>query len=158
MADYRLGFQTLKEERSDLDLPIDQISALSVHMNNSRAADIVRFAVLVGGQWYATAEGFSMDADGASYNSWSSTAKRIEWQWSSDASDWLELNLLPGSALALGGAAASDLSGSIQGIGLYGQLADGSVIRLNDLQVVPEPGTLALLAGGGLAGLRRRRK
>jgi hypothetical protein len=139
-----------------LDLAVDDITGLSVQMNNSKAADVVRFAVLIDGQWYATAEAFSMDDDGASYNTWASTARLVEWQWSSDAAAWLRLDVQPDLLLGLQGQAAEDLTGSIEAIGLYGQLSDGSVIRLNDLQVVPEPATMSLLAAGGLLFLRRR--
>ncbi|MFP4139480.1 MAG: PEP-CTERM sorting domain-containing protein, partial [Phycisphaerae bacterium] len=120
--------------------------------------DVVRFAVLVGGQWYVTAEGFSMDADGASYNSWATTAKLIDWEWSSEAADWLELNLTPDSDLSLGSSPSADLTGQVDGIGLYGQLADDSVIRLNDLQAIPEPATMSLLALGGMGVLLRKRR
>ncbi|MFP4356203.1 MAG: PEP-CTERM sorting domain-containing protein [Phycisphaerae bacterium] len=139
-----------------LDLAVGDITALSVQMNSNKAADVVRFAVLVGGQWYVTAEGFSMDGDGASYNTWSSTAKLVEWQWSSAATAWLRLDVQPDLLLGLQGQAAEDLTGSIKAIGLYGQLSEGSVIRLNDLQVIPEPATVSLLAAGGLLFLRRR--
>lgn len=114
-------------------------------------------AIRIGSQWYAKATSLA----GASAWIYDSVA------FSEDAADWKAFNFTPGVELdqdlsdnAVGSGALPP--GNITGFGVYVKLSDvnpnaGHWSRIDAFTVVPEPMTLAVLACGGVALLRRRR-
>lgn len=137
---------------------VADLETLSARLNNKSAADAVRFAVRVAGQWYASDEAFGIDPPGVGYDDWSNS-RQVSLDVATDAAAWRVLDVQPGTALALGAASPADLAGMADAFGVFLEVADGGLVRLDDFTVIPEPATLAVLAlGGGLLAMRRRRR
>ncbi|MEM9753751.1 MAG: hypothetical protein AAF916_10245 [Planctomycetota bacterium] len=135
----------------------EDIVSISATLNNRSIEDEIRFAIRVDGQWYVSVEAFSMDTPGVGFNDWSQS-QEASLAFSSEADAWLELELTPGSALAIGNSSSSDVIGAIDAFGVYAEVGPGGLIRLDALAVVvPEPAAATGLLLAGLAGLRRHR-
>ncbi|PAW78539.1 MAG: hypothetical protein B9S32_06345 [Verrucomicrobia bacterium Tous-C9LFEB] len=139
-------------------------------MGNNSATATAQILIQIGGDgsvgsgsWYvSTATRTSSSLNTASFQSASESAVTATLTFSTSMSSWKEFTLSGGNSMAVGNTLLADLSSTtITGIGFY--LVDtagvGSSMRLDTLQIVPEPGSLALVLAAGLASLlcaRRR--
>ncbi|MEM7576955.1 MAG: hypothetical protein AAF328_05705 [Planctomycetota bacterium] len=135
---------------------VDTIETIQATLNNRSTDDAIRFAVRLGGQWYVSAETLSMSVAGVGFSDWS-RSQAVSLAFTSQAGSWLALNVEPGVSLALGSTAAADLVGEIDAFGVFAEVADGGLVRLDGLGVVvPEPAAaMGLMALGVM--LRGRR-
>lgn len=113
------------------------------------------------GSWYVS----TTTKSSAVYNTGNfNTAPTTTLTFSTAMTEWKEFSLVSGASMAIGNALTSDLSSTttITGIGFY--LEDiapaANSMRLDTLQVIPEPASLALVLAGGVFSVmfaRRRR-
>ncbi len=133
------------------------LESISFRDRNANSSDTIRIVAKIGVNWYATDQAFTSD------NSWTSPAQTFN--WTNSASAWRNLTFTPGTVLSLGAdTISSDLSGNVTEFGMY-TVNDGGHMRIDDftINVIPEPGSVVLIAAGlitllGWMGLRRRRK
>lgn len=112
------------------------------------------------GSWYVS----TTTKTSASYTTGTfPTAPTTTLTFSTAMTEWKEFSLVSGTSMAVGNALTADLSSTttITGIGFY--LVDiassGNSMRLDTLQVIPEPASLALvLAGGAFSVMFARRR
>jgi len=123
-----------------------------------------RVAVQIDGNWYATSQVFSNDHSVSSGSNFhlapgSGGAQQVTFSWTTVASAWDSLSLVPGSTLVLGAPLSSPLPGdSITAFGLYSdqEMVTGMVGNATrrfdsyeiDALAIPEPSTLALALVG----------
>lgn len=128
----------------------------------------VRLLINVGGNWYASAEGFNLptgtQSNFSSSNSATIQAMSQSMELTTAASAWLNFTLDPGTGMALGAPVESDLTGGISQIGFFvvhPDDASGTVIaRFDSLAItqVPEPKQMSLLAMGVAFWVLRRKR
>lgn len=134
---------------------------------NSQAAEDLIVRVLVrdhiSGQWYASTEDFSTSADAGTATQLQSGNVANSFAFSNIASNWLNVTLIPGTALSVSGASpSSNLSGIYDRVGFIIQHPASNntidtVVRIDAVNIVPEPASIGALLGSGLFLLRRRR-
>jgi hypothetical protein len=149
----------------------------SWYEGNSGTASQFQLAILIGGQWYASAATFANTVTSPSITNFNANAQLMTVNYSPAAANWLSLafdgtydvstHLGTNSSvpLTVGAAPGGDLSGTITGFGLLVMTGPAETRRFDTFQidgdsVVPEPSsaTLAFLSVAGLAGVIRRRK
>ncbi len=137
---------------------VSDLDTMSAVLNNASTDDRVRFALLIGDQWYASDDALGIDPAGVGFNNWSN-AREVSLDVVADASAWRLLEVDPGTSLALGATASSGLAGGVDAFGLFMEIDGEGLVRLDDFTVTPEPASLVLLGlgAGGLAFRRRRR-
>ena len=115
-------------------IPTTLIDRVEFTLNNSNNTDLIRVAVKVAGQWYASNQAFSMTVNGNGANDWGqSEVKTLA--WSRDASAWRLLAFNQSNQLSLQAAPSSPLpSGALEAIGFY-QPANSGTLRIDQLQV-----------------------
>lgn len=124
---------------------------------NNNTGISVRLMVQVGGSWYATDQAFSNTvaySTATDFSNSSSPDVMKSFNFTTTASSWRSVTLVPGSTLSLGSVLTSDLvSSSITGIGFFVQSPSTLNVasRLDTLVIVPEPQT-PILIGLGLIG------
>jgi hypothetical protein len=128
------------------------------------------FLVQNGGNWYASATAITpptsydpnSPAGGWNSSSYGNFDPRSV-VLTAGAVNWIIVSGIGTGTITLGSAATSDLSGNITGAGLLinadNSGGTGGSWNFGDFKIeaVPEPGTMALLALGGLAMILRRR-
>lgn len=125
----------------DLDpLDVTDAGVLSARLNNRGVDDGVRFAIRIDGQWYVSEEAFGNEVGGIGFDDWSN-AEVLAFEVTTAANAWRSLDVESGQTLQLGLAVANPLSGMIDAVGLYGEVAAGGLIRVDDFQLtaIPEP-------------------
>ena len=147
-----------------------QSLSFSWYAANASAADTMRLAVQVGGNWYVGAQQFSTAALGLAAFAGSAELKTVN--YNPAAANWLTLNFNgsfdtgtdlgtdSAAALSLGAAPGAPLSGMVTAFGVYLDSAVGTR-RFDTFEInaeVPEPAALLLMgvAAMGLALVRRR--
>jgi len=137
-------------------------------MGNNTTTATAQILIQIGGDgtvgsgaWYVS----TTTKSSAVYNTGNfNTAPTTTLTFSTAKTEWSEFSLVSGSGMAIGNALTSDLSSTttITGIGFY--LVDiagaSNSMRLDTLQVIPEPGSMALVLAGGVVSMmfaRRRR-
>lgn len=121
---------------------------------NSSTGISVRLMVQVGGNWFATDQTFSNAvaySTAADFSNSSSADVMKSFSFTTTASSWRNVTLVPGSTLSLGAVLSTDLvSSSITGIGFFVQSPSTLNVasRLDTLVIVPEPQTPILLGLG----------
>lgn len=139
-------------------------------MGNNSTTATAQILIQIGGDgtvgsgtWYVSSTTFRdlTGHDSTAFKNATESSVTSTLTFSSSMTAWKEFTLNSGSSMAVGNTLTADLSSTtITGIGFY--LVDGntgSSMRLDNLQVIPEPGVLALVLSGGLAGVlavRRR--
>ncbi len=136
---------------------VADLETISARLNNKSTDDRVRFALLIGDQWYASDDALGIDPAGIGYSNWTN-AEQVSLDVVTDASAWRMLEVDPGTSLSLGATASSDLAGTVDAVGVFMEIDGAGLVRLDDFIVTPEPATLALLALGGFGLLARRRR
>lgn len=115
----------------------------------------VRPAVLIGGQWYASAAAVSTgNVTSAAY-----TAHSLA--FNAAAANWVLVGGVDGSGgVTLGAAPGANLSGDIAGVGLVSTFHQYQTVNFDYFEVsgVPEPASLGLAALGVLAAAAVRRR
>lgn len=136
-------------------LSINSPTDISWAMNASASGNSVYLLVQVGGNWYASSSAFVTPATGNATAF--QTSPTVTTTFTTTASAWRDFTLNPGTSMALGSVLGSDLSSSVvTGIGFY--TTSTGVTRIDTLQVVPEPGAMAMVVMGlmGVTLLRKR--
>ncbi|GAT35251.1 PEP-CTERM protein-sorting domain-containing protein [Terrimicrobium sacchariphilum] len=139
-------------------------TTISWNMNGNGPASPLRLLVQVSGSWYATDSTFIPTSFTSGANFTNAPAQDVyrSFNFTTDKSAWRSFTFSQGVGMSVGNTTiSSDLASStITGIGFYADLSSGSVLRVDQLQVVPEPGSAALLLGAGamfvLLRVRRR--
>ncbi|PAW75730.1 MAG: hypothetical protein B9S32_17460 [Verrucomicrobia bacterium Tous-C9LFEB] len=140
-------------------------------MGNNKTTATVRLLLQIGGDgsigsgtWVAsnsTKNNSTAYVTAASYSDAQTSDVTFSVNYSSTASNWSAFTLDPtGGSMSLGSTLSSDLSSStITGIGFYVVDSSASVVRIDTLQIIPEPTSIALLVfsfGTLLLGSGRR--
>ncbi len=142
------------------------MTGTSITWNMGNLSNVPKIYVLiqVAGSWYASTTSFSTP-NGYSAGSFNSATSGVSYNlnFTTDKSAWRNFTLVENSSLALGTALTSDLpSSTITSIGYFidytGVTGTGSAVRIDTLQIIPEPAVTALvLLGIGLMTGRRLR-
>ena len=147
-------------------LSLSNVSEISWRMGNSTTVASVKLLVEVGGQWYASATSFSNSNtyNASSFSSGADTPDIVKnLTFSTDAADWLELNLDPGNSLNIASSPISDLpTSTVTGIGFFVDSGNTfTTVRLDSLEIsaatIPEPSSFALMLILGATSLAVRR-
>jgi hypothetical protein len=118
---------------SGLGVGIDAVERIGFRLGNDDPDEEIRLALRIDNQWYASAGIFQVE-------------EAQEWigrDINPGASEWLRLNLIPGSELSLDEPATLPARGEIQGVGFFAEAtAERRAVRLDDLQIrlIPEAG------------------
>ncbi|PAW76788.1 MAG: hypothetical protein B9S32_13705 [Verrucomicrobia bacterium Tous-C9LFEB] len=142
------------------------MTGTSITWNMGNASNIPKIYVLiqVAGSWYASTTSFSTPS-GYSAGSFNSATSGVTYSlnFTTDKSAWRNFTLVENSSMGLGAALTSDLpSSSITSIGYFidytGVTGTGSAVRIDTLQIIPEPvvATLLLLGIGLVSGRQLR--
>lgn len=155
------SFASVKAFASGLDLANGYTISWTEGNNNSSAA--VRLLLQIGGTgtvgsgtWVASTSTFTTSSanlcvTAASFSAAVTANLTKTVTFSTDKALWSSFTLNPTSSMTLGSALTSDLSSStITGIGFYLYDTTQSVVRLDSLQIVPEPTTYALVGAAAL--------
>ncbi|MDF7823469.1 hypothetical protein P4B35_05550 [Pontiellaceae bacterium B12227] len=117
------------------DLTVSGLTKLRIDQRNDNADSVIRFAIQIGSQWYASAEDFG------GQNGAYAVKEMVETDFS-DETKWLELTVVTGAAgeITVGGTPASSLSGIIDAYGIYVDAGvapggPGDHMRLDNFQV-----------------------
>lgn len=96
------------------DVPVTEITSIAFEQRNDNTNSVMHAAIKIGSQWYASATDF-----GGQNATW--TSKSLAPADFAAAGNWNLLTVTTGGAgqIALGAAAASDLTGTITDMGLY---------------------------------------
>jgi hypothetical protein len=135
-------------------LEVGDIASISWRQGNSATVPEVRLMVQINGSgWYASSQTFANSGTytGSAFFTSNSPDLGKSLAFSTAASAWLQVSLVPGTELALGAAPAADLDGLVTGIGFYAvHGATGQTVRLDDLviEAVPEPSACVAILGG----------
>ncbi|VGO12531.1 hypothetical protein PDESU_01084 [Pontiella desulfatans] len=118
------------------EITVSELTKLRVDQKNDNADSVIRFAIRIGSQWYASAEDFGGE------NATSYAVKEMVEADFSDETKWLELTVATGAAgeITVGSAPVSALSGTINAYGLYVDAGTapggaGDHMRLDNFQV-----------------------
>lgn len=136
-------------------LSLNSPTDISWAMNANASGNSVYLLVQVDGNWYASLNPFTTPAVGNATDF--QTSPTVSTTFTTNASAWRNFTLNPGTSMALGSALGSNLSSSVvTGIGFY--TTSTGVTRIDTLQVVPEPGAMAMVVMGlmGVTLLRKR--
>ena len=132
-------------------------------MGNSSMGNIqVRLLIKQGTSWYATTTTFQSNTNYTVETFQALTGPNQTFNFTTAASAWQAITLVPDAAMPLGSTLTTDLtSNQIDGIGFYiSHTTATATTRIDDLVVnsVPEPTSLLLGALGalGMIGIRRR--
>lgn len=145
-----------------LSLNPASITEVNWLMGNSATTVQVRLMIQQSGNWYATDSTFTTAAMSLTQfqANPTSTAELKTFTFTTSAASWRNVTINPGTELSLGSVLSSDLtSANITSIGFFVSTSAQSVARFDQLQVIPEPSTWALLAASltALTVFRRRR-
>ncbi|PAW75732.1 MAG: hypothetical protein B9S32_17470 [Verrucomicrobia bacterium Tous-C9LFEB] len=128
-------------------------------MGNNNTQSKIRLLVQVDGFWYASSTTFSnistnTVSSAATFKDANIVTNTYGLNFSTTAANWTSFTLDPGNAtMSLGTQMATDLTSNLlTGIGFYAVDTGTAVVRLDTLQIVPEPTTYALI-GLGIAVL-----
>jgi len=123
-----------------LNLNNFNVSAVTWYQGHNNANLATRFAIEIDGQWFVTNQTFTNTAvaSGGNFQNATGGAEEKTFTWSAAASDWLELNFIQGSSIAIGNPASADLSGEITSIGLYADGINGT-FRADNLEIQGTP-------------------
>jgi len=119
-------------------LGIDEVGKLSVEQRADGTDSVIRFAVKIGTNWYASAENFGGNGgdDDGSNNTWA--LKEMEPADFAAAANWLEVSF-GATDIIVGAAPASDLSGDVAAYGLLLNTGvdpnPGDHVRVDNFQV-----------------------
>lgn len=150
-----------------LTIPNMAGNEITFRMGNSNADALVRVVIQIGGDgsvgsgsWYANSGAWFTNAGYTAATFAAADASAVTYGINVGPADvWRPLTLVPGSTMSLSTSTTTLPTSTITGIGF---IISGSnqVVRLDNLTVVPEPGTVSMLALGGLMvlGLLRRRR
>ena len=121
----------------------------------------VRPAVLIGGQWYASA--VPTNTGNADNTTTGGTFASQSLTFNTAAANWVLVSGVDAAGgVTLGAAPGSALSGNITGVGLVSTFHQYQTVNFDFVEVatVPEPASLSLTAAAliGAATLRRRRR
>jgi hypothetical protein len=140
---------------------------ITFRMGNSSTDALVRIVIQIGGDgsvgsgsWYANSGAWFTNAGYTAATFSSADPSAVTFGINVGPADvWRPLTLVPGSTMSLSTSTTTIATSTITGIGF---IISGSnqVVRIDNLTVVPEPGTVSMLALGGLMifGLLRRRR
>ncbi|MDY0167705.1 MAG: PEP-CTERM sorting domain-containing protein [Thermoguttaceae bacterium] len=147
-----------------IDRTLHEITSISFYSRDNSADDTYRIAIRIGEtepewEWFASETTFSHAGGGSGMVN----AIRHVLPFSTDAAQWRDLTFTPGTELSLATTSRTDAlpAGKVTALGLYMEMDGARTMRFDTYEVrVPEPGTLLLLAFGGLAtmGMFGRRK
>jgi len=154
----KASFQFTEEYSFSLDTMSElQFSARTNHSSGglSHLGENIRAAVRVGSDWYVSDTDFTIKEGG-----WSLTNPDATWNIDADSVNWYSLTFDPGVAMGVGSQVALPTTGTVTAFGFYADAqAYNRAIRMDNYKIsaVPEPATIALLAMGMLAVLKRRK-
>jgi hypothetical protein len=140
------------------------VSDFSWYSGSMYSGDTQQIVVQIGGNWYASTTRIN-PVTVSSGGLFGATATQSTLTFNTAAANWQTLNFSPGSDLTLGSVLTSPLpSGTITGFGLYVDIANHSAgnersyFDTFEIDSVPEPTSLGLLATIGTIGLTSRRE
>lgn len=145
--------------------PIDMTGTMITwNMGNTSNVPKIYVLIEVGTSWYASTTSYSTPANysAGTFNS-ATSGVTYNLNFTTNKSAWRNFTLTENTSMALGSALTSDLTSStISSIGFFidytGVGGTGSAVRIDTLQIIPEPATtwLLLLGVGAMAGARMR--
>jgi hypothetical protein len=147
---------------SDIQVDVTTLDSVSfdVSRNTSTAGNGFRIAVQISDQWYVTSSlNQPVQATGVQFDG---SADSFTFDWTNLSTAWNTISFVEGTSINTTlGTVASDLTGTVQSIGLYTQTTGNFGLFIDNYTVtaVPEPSTYAMLAGLlalGVVMLRRR--
>ncbi len=118
-------------------IDFSQIGSAKFLLNNSHAADTIRFCVRIGSTWYASAATYSVTGDGRVGSNWT-TAEEKTVTFTRAANTWRALTLVEGTTLTLGSVIATEIAdGEVTGVGFYNANLVGStsIVRIGTLEI-----------------------
>lgn len=146
-------------------------NTFSWQMGNATKNATAQLMIQVGGSWFVSTSvkqntsNYSIGSDFINAVNASSADVSFSLNFDPSVSAWKSVDLTPGSTLAIGPAIATPFNSSITitGVGFYmvDTGATGQSMRIDTLQIVPEPNALALVGLGGMLlvfGARRQRR
>lgn len=107
-------------------------------LNNSRAADLVRFCIKIDGKWYASNATYGVPTDGRTGVDWSNAVTH-EVPLTLAPNTWMDLTIEPEVSLRLGKLITNQIaSGELQGVGFFSpNLSDvSSIVRIDRLELI----------------------
>jgi len=151
-------------------LTISSGNTFSWQMGNGSKTATAQLMIQVGGSWYVStsvkqnSNNYGVGSDFITAVNASSSDVSFSLAFDPSVSAWKSVDLTAGSTLAIGSAIATPFNSSITitGVGFY--MVDsgtGQSMRIDTLQIVPEPNALALVGLGGILlvfGARRQRR
>jgi hypothetical protein len=118
-------------------IDFSQIGSAKFLLNNSHAADTIRFCVRLGATWYASDATYSVTGDGRVGSDWT-TAELKTVTFTRAANTWRALTLVEGTTLTLGSVIATEIAdGEVTGVGFYNAnlVGNTSIVRIGTLEI-----------------------
>ena len=107
-------------------------------LNNSHAADVVRFCLKMNGKWYASNATYGVPSNGRTGKDWTNAVTHVV-PLTLAADNWMALTIESEVSLKLGELITTQIpAGELQGVGFYSHnLSDrSSIVRIDQLEII----------------------
>ena len=137
------------------------LTSFSWYLGNGNTTDPARLAIRIGSDWFATNTTFLSDLAVANAGEFSTKAGLETFNWTTAASAWRDLTVIPGTSLAVAGTARTNPlpTGNIDAFGVFFDTRNANQrIDTFEINAIPEPSSVALIGLALAAGLFLRRR